>query len=144
MSARQQGPAEPQARADLAIGALVIIVAVVAVLLAAVYFYYPKQRPGATAQVRVLNQTGVPLQNVRINGRPFGDLAAGAATPYQDLRPAYRYADLQLVIDGKPVRLRPDDYVGEATLGKGRFSYRIARGESAAAGVVQIQAVAER
>jgi len=62
-------------------------------------------------------------------------------TGYHNLSSAYKYADLQLVIAGKEIHLRPDDYVGEKPLGKGMFTYNIQKRISGSTLYVDIQTV---
>jgi hypothetical protein len=80
-----------------------------------------------TSMIRIANDSGVPLQNVRVNDIPFGDLPVNGVSRYYALTPAYRYAALRLEVAGKKFEMIPDDYVGETPLGQGSFTYRIQR-----------------
>jgi hypothetical protein len=92
------------------------------------------------SNVRISNETGTLLQNVRVNGVAYGDIGIGQVTRYQYMKVAYRFAHVQLVMAGKEVDLRPEDYVGENPLGKGRFTYKIAKGDRTYAGSIEVQA----
>lgn len=84
--------------------------------------YYKEQPP---SDIRLFNETGVELQDVEVNGKRYGNLAAGGVTMYQSHAKAYRYADVKLQMLGKEVHMHPDCYTGETLLGKGRFTYKI-------------------
>ena len=75
------------------------------------------------SEIRIRNDTGFPLHHVVVNGQPYGDIGVGDTTGYQRLRKAYRYARVSAITDMREMRLEPDDYVGEARLGRGRFTY---------------------
>ncbi|MCD2517604.1 hypothetical protein LQ564_14920 [Massilia sp. G4R7] len=108
--------------------ALVAMLAAVAVLVALAVGRQP-QSGAPTSMIRIANDTGLPLRQVRVNGVPFGDLPVGGISGYQPLTSAYRYASLRLVAAGTSFESIPDDYLGETPLGKGHFTYRIAREE---------------
>lgn len=96
-------------------------------LIVGIFSMYRLRTPVETSMVRVANVTGLPLQNVRINGIFFGDVPVDRVSRYQALTPAYRYAALRLEVAGKKFEMIPDDYVGETPLGQGIFTYRIQR-----------------
>lgn len=117
-----------------------VVAAVFGALLAAVFALHMSRPAAIASHVRVQNDTGVPLQNVRINGIAYGDLAIAALSQYQRQSPAYRYAKVELRILGKNVHLLPDDYVGERPLGPGRFTYRLQMG-TAKEGLIDLHAL---
>lgn len=96
---------------------------------------------GEISQIRVRNQTGVPLKQIEVNGIDYGDLPAGGVSAYRDMQSAYGYAKVQLIMDGKRMRLQPDDYVGEQPLGRGHFTYVIVKQEAATMSLIDLQAV---
>jgi hypothetical protein len=95
----------------------------------------------APSQVRVRNETSVPLQQVQVNGIAYGDIPAGGMSGYRVMKGAYRYAALQATMNGKPVELQPDDYVGETPLGEGHFTYVISEKRREAAAYIEMWAV---
>lgn len=86
--------------------------------------------PSAAVQIRIHNDTGVTVRDVKI-GFPGGVVvteAAMAPDAYSDyISPevAYRLASLEASADGHPYRLTPTDYVGEKPLEPGRYTYSI-------------------
>lgn len=98
----------------------------VAILVAIILMFRGNQHV-EMSMIRVANDTGVQLQNVRVNDVPFGDVPVNGVSRYQPLTPAYRYASLRLEVAGQKFESIPDDYVGETPLGKGNFTYRIRR-----------------
>lgn len=99
-------------------------------ILVAIFLMYRAHPHVQTSMIRIANDTGVPLQKVRVNGVLFGDVSVNGVSRYQPLTPAYRYARLRLEVAGEKFESIPDDYVGEAPLGKGNFTYRIRREEA--------------
>ncbi|MDN4057686.1 hypothetical protein QPK31_05530 [Massilia sp. YIM B02769] len=93
----------------------------------AIFSMYRIHAPIEASMVRVANETGLPLQNVRINSVFFGDVPVDGVSSYQALTPAYRYAALHVDVAGKKFDLVPEDYVGETPLGRGKFTYRVRR-----------------
>lgn len=57
------------------------------------------------SEVRLQNETGNPLLDVRINGVSYGDLAVGALSRYRSLTPAYLYADVELFLLNEKVHI---------------------------------------
>lgn len=77
--------------------------------------------------VRVVNDSGVPIKNIRLNGVSFGDLSVGVTSRYRPLSTAYPYASLRVEVANKAYEWMPDDHFGEKPLGKGNFTYSIQR-----------------
>jgi hypothetical protein len=75
------------------------------------------------SQIRIRNSTDRNLQSVEVGRGYYGSIGRGAVSDYQAWGPAYKYARVSLVADGKPMLLQPIDYVGETPLGPGRFTY---------------------
>lgn len=96
---------------------------------------------GEISQIRVRNQTGMPIKQVAVNGIDYGDIPAGGVSGYRDMKSAYAYAKVQLLMDGKRMRLQPDDYVGEQPLGRGHFTYVIVKQEGATMSLIDLQAL---
>jgi hypothetical protein len=55
----------------------------------------------------------------------YGPVAAGEATDYVDVGPAYAYAGVRVVYNGQVLALTPIDYVGEELLAAGRWTYEL-------------------
>ena len=100
-----------------AIAATLFVVA----LLIAVVFGRSVKSP--ISDIRIRNATNRNLQGVVVGRSHYGSIQRGESSGYQSWGPAYRYASVSLLADGKPVRLQPIDYVGETPLGPGRFTY---------------------
>ena len=111
--------------------AAVSLISIAAAILAASIVLFQSHPDRETSMVRVINDTGLPLKNIRINDVPFGDLPIGGTSRYQPLTPAYRYASLRVVVADKEFAWLPADYFGEKPLGKGHFTYSIRRTETA-------------
>lgn len=77
--------------------------------------------PGSN--IRVRNNTESPMYQVVINGQLYGNIDAGKASEYRNMRVAYRYASALFITRSHEMHLMPDDYVGEVPLGSGRFTY---------------------
>lgn len=55
----------------------------------------------------------------------YGALAAGAASRYESVDEAYRYAAVDVLVGDERLTMQPIDFVGETPLGQGRYSYAI-------------------
>ena len=73
--------------------------------------------------MRVRNDSKVDFKNVVVGGNKYGDIKQGTTTDYQTWKTAYRYSDVSLLADSKPLKFQPDDYVGETPLGEGHFTF---------------------
>jgi hypothetical protein len=78
---------------------------------------------GPVSDIRIRNATGRDLQDVAVGRGHYGQIGRGEVSGYQSWGPAYKYARVSLVADGKPMLLQPDDYFEETPLGPGRFTY---------------------
>jgi hypothetical protein len=78
---------------------------------------------GYTTEIRVRNDSTIDFKNVVVGGKNYGDIKRGAATDYQTWEKAYRYSLVSLLADSKPLKIQPEDYVGESQLGDGQFAY---------------------
>jgi len=80
-------------------------------------------------EIRLSNSSQQNFKNVIVDtgtGKvSFGDLDAGKNTAYKKFSKAYRYAFVQLEINGQTYTLQPIDYVGEVPLKDGRYAYQI-------------------
>jgi hypothetical protein len=78
---------------------------------------------GYATEIRVRNDSKIDFENVIVGGKNYGDIKRGAVTDYQTWEKAYGYSLVSLLADSKPLKFQPDDYVGEAQLGDGHFTY---------------------
>jgi hypothetical protein len=78
---------------------------------------------GPVSQIRIRNSTDRNLESVEVGRGHYGSIAPGAVSEYQAWGPAYKYARVSSVADGKLMLLQPIDNVGETPLGPGRFTY---------------------
>jgi hypothetical protein len=93
---------------------------VISLLIAIVFGHGTK---GPISDIRIRNATDRDFQNVVVGRAHYGPIGRGDSSGYQSWGPAYRYAFVSLLADGKPMLLQPIDYVGETRLGPGRFTY---------------------
>ena len=137
----REEPLEDEHCSDGAAKAFFIVFSTLVGLLIVSCFIHGESSPAIETNVRVRNETGVPLQQVSVNGVVYGDIVTDGVTGYQGMKAAYRYADLQLVMAGRKIHLQPEDYAGERPLGKGQFTYRIVKRAWNAEVSVDIQAI---
>jgi len=78
---------------------------------------------GFATEIRVRNDSTIDFKNVVVGGKKYGDIKRGAVTDYQTWEKAYRYSLVTLLADSKPLKIQPEDYVGESQLGNGHFTY---------------------
>ena len=80
-------PGLPEVEADGlergSLGSYALLGATLFAVLACVFLRTSPRLPVETSMVRIWNDTGIALQNVRVNGIAFGDLAAGGASEYR-------------------------------------------------------------
>ena len=83
----------------------------------------------AKTNIRIQNNSAYDFCNVVLNpgGRytNYGEIKGGETSCYRIYDKAYRYAYVNLYIDGEEYIIQPIDYVGEQPLGKGAFTYLI-------------------
>lgn len=60
----------------------------------------------------------------------FTDLAAGEFSGFEEFQLAYRYAYVELQIDGTTYYIQPIDFVGETPLSPGKYTYQISADDS--------------
>jgi len=53
----------------------------------------------------------------------YGNLLSGQSSDYKSFEKAFRYAQIEMKINGEITRLQPIDYVGEAPLPPGNHAY---------------------
>ena len=80
-------------------------------------------------EIRVRNASTIDFSSVVI-GFPdqteaYGAVAAQTATDYRAVERAFRYAGVQVTLDGTSLALIPIDYVGEEELDGGSYTYEL-------------------
>jgi hypothetical protein len=85
-------------------------------------------------KIRLSNISQYNFQNIVVDTTTgntyFEDLNSGQKTKYKVFEKAYRYAYVELEIDGKTYLLQPTDYVGETSLESGNYTYQIDANDS--------------
>ena len=80
-------------------------------------------------KIRLRNASSFELTAVTFQpGNPklqFDRISAGETTPYATVSGAYSYGYLDVLVGGAHRVIQPTDYVGESTIGEGRFTYVI-------------------
>lgn len=82
-----------------------------------------------SVNIRLKNVSSYNYQNIVINTSAgevkYSDLNSKQASNYKEFEKAYRYAFVQLSIDGTTYTYQPIDYVGESPLENGNYTYEI-------------------
>lgn len=85
-------------------------------------------------QLRLSNSSSFDYKNITVNTTTgnvnFEDINSGEITQYKSFTKAYRYAFIQLEIDGSIYTIQPIDYVGETPLSYGKYTYKINASDS--------------
>ena len=80
-------------------------------------------------RIRLSNVSAFTFQNIVVNTTTgnvgFENLNPGQTTNFKTFETAYRYAFVELEIEGKTYTLQPIDYVGETPLENGNYTYQI-------------------
>ncbi|MDN6311026.1 MAG: hypothetical protein L0J60_10150 [Psychroflexus sp.] len=80
-------------------------------------------------KIRLSNVSEFDFENITLkthqNNVSFDDLNSGQKTNYKEFELAYRYAFVELDINGETYTYRPMDYVGETQLENGHYTYEI-------------------
>ncbi|TVZ51690.1 hypothetical protein [Dokdonia sp. Hel_I_53] len=84
--------------------------------------------------ILVANESLYDFKNVIVNSasgtKDFENIDSQDSSPYQVFESAYRYAFIELQIDGKTYTMQPIDYVGETPLEDGFYTYIINANDS--------------
>lgn len=85
-------------------------------------------------KIRLSNVSQFDFQNIKVDASSgnvnYGSVKAGEKSAYIVFEAAYRYAFIELEIDGKTYTLQPIDYVGETLLEDGNYTYQINANDS--------------
>ena len=115
-----------------------VIVAVLFVVSLLIGLVVVSSIKGPVSDIRIRNSTNHDLQDVIVGRGHYGSIGRGEVSAYQTWGPAYRYARVSLIADGKPMLLQPTDYVGETALGPGRFTYVLSFRQESEGGALDI------
>lgn len=79
--------------------------------------------------IRLSNVSQYTFQNIVVNtttgDTDFENIGPQEMSLYKTFETAYRYAFVELEIDGETYTLQPIDYVGETPLENGNYTYQI-------------------
>jgi hypothetical protein len=80
-------------------------------------------------EIRIANESQFGFDRVEV-GFPTGSVSYGALAPgesseYRSVSRAYRYAYIEIEVDGEEFVRQPIDYVGETPLAAGKYTYRL-------------------
>ena len=80
-------------------------------------------------EIRIANISGFDFKDIVLNTsggeRNYGNVDANQISVYNTFDFAYRYAFVELQIDGEIYTVQPFDYVGEPILTTGQYTYEI-------------------
>ena len=83
--------------------------------------------PSGDVNVRVANNSSFAFERVEVvfpeNEVDYGSVSAHGVSEYTPVETAYRYAYIEVEIDGEVLKIQPIDYVGETPLGPGFYTY---------------------
>ncbi|HEY0742589.1 MAG TPA: hypothetical protein VGD40_14035 [Chryseosolibacter sp.] len=79
--------------------------------------------------IRITNTSNYDFDSLFVNTggeqHGYGTIAAGQNSDYHQFVKAYRYAYLEVVVNGEKHIYQPIDYVGEELLNSGNYSFQI-------------------
>ncbi|MCX2743262.1 hypothetical protein OO013_05265 [Mangrovivirga sp. M17] len=78
-----------------------------------------------TVNIRLKNTSKYDYTNIVVYDTKFQDLNSGNTSEYHQFDIAYRYAFVELEINGNVYTIQPIDYVGETPLKNGFYTYNI-------------------
>lgn len=85
--------------------------------------------PEGDVEIRIANNSSFAFQRVDVvfpeDEVSYGAVPAHGATSYHSVETAYRYAYIEVQVDGEELIIQPIDYVGETPLEPGRYTYAL-------------------
>ena len=109
----------------------------IAVLIISISMLFSCSRDDSNApelNIRLSNISQFEFQNIVVNtstgNTNFGNIGSQQKTSYKTFQSAYKYAFVELQIDGETYTLQPTDYVGETPLENGNYTYQIDANDS--------------
>jgi hypothetical protein len=77
--------------------------------------------------IRVRNASQYQFDNIVVKAakgdNSYGNISAGQKSDYKAFEQAYKYAYIELSVQGQKLVLQPTDYVGETPLTPGQYTY---------------------
>lgn len=104
-------------------GIFLFLVLILGVGFAFSLLFTQSQESADGSDIRIINASNIDFADVVVGGINYGNIEHGQSTGYQHWKKAYRYSSASLKAEGKVYSLQPIDYVGEKSLGSGRFAY---------------------
>lgn len=88
----------------------------------------------SSVEIRLSNVSAFNFENVMVittgGDANFTTVNSGQATEYILFEKAYRYAFVELEIEGETFTVQPIDYVGESLLKRGKYTYELDANDS--------------
>jgi hypothetical protein len=85
--------------------------------------------PQGDVAIRIANNSSFAFERVDVvfpeDEVSYGAVPAHRTTGYRGVETAYRYAYIEVVIDGEELVIQPIDYVGETPLEPGHYTYAL-------------------
>lgn len=104
------------------------------ILIVASFYNCKNDNDTSNVNIRLANVSQFKYQNIIVDTSTgivnFDDLNAQQSSEYKTFEKAYRYAFIELQIDGNTYTFQPIDYVGESLLKNGYYTYQIDANES--------------
>ena len=102
---------------------------VILIVILAATFLGCNNNESTQVNIRLANISEYDFKNVVVSTTgelvSYEDLNAGQTSQYQTFDLAYRYAFIELEIDGQTFTIQPIDYVGETPLSNGFYTYQL-------------------
>jgi hypothetical protein len=78
-------------------------------------------------EVRISNNSDVPIENVRVwfsqQTEDFASIAPKGVTDYRRVKETFCLTRIEAVVDGKPAIVQPFDHHGEKVLKPGKYTF---------------------
>ncbi len=88
----------------------------------------------SSVQIRIQNASPYKFENIMVNtynkATNYENLNSYQKSAFKTVDLAYRYAFVELQINGKTYTIQPIDYVGETPLENGNYTYKITANSS--------------
>ena len=81
-------------------------------------------------KIRIANISPFDFKNIVVSSTTYEDTKSGQESIYKVFESAYRYAFIELEIEGSTYTLQPIDFVGETQLKNGNYTYQIDANDS--------------
>ncbi|MFT5386680.1 MAG: hypothetical protein ACI8VT_001162 [Saprospiraceae bacterium] len=89
-------------------------------------FSCQKENQATEVNIRLKNVSSIEYTDIVVSlTHMYNDLAVGESSEYQVYESAYGYAAISLKANGEEYRLQPIDFVGEAQLENGNYTYEL-------------------